>query len=144
MKKILLVALLAAGIIFSASAATAPKAEAVSVLDFVRFPDAAKIKFDGRINFDTNNLTLTFLNTIFARKISYELTYKHNGISEGVMGTINNNGNIWPVKKIIYLGTCSTGGACVPHTGLSEVKIKITVNYTLFDRTEVYTHTILP
>ncbi|HVT01620.1 MAG TPA: hypothetical protein VHE53_05350 [Patescibacteria group bacterium] len=144
MKKALLLALFGIAMVFSTSIAIAPKAQAASILDFVRFPEGAKVRFDGKINFDTNNLTLIFTNPIFAKKISYELTYKHNGIEEGVMGSINNNGNIWPIKKVIYLGTCSTNGACVPHTGLSDVKIKITVNYTLFDRTEVYYHTILP
>lgn len=88
-------------------------------------------------------LKIWFLNPIFADRISYELTYKHGGTSEGVTGSFNPR-TVFPILKTIVLGTCSTGGACTYHTNLSEMKLNTIIHYVLFDKTASSSYTILP
>lgn len=115
------------------------KAEASHTAPF-NLPNATKIKVYPALG--TDILKITFSNLIFARKISYELTYNHSGGSEGVVGEFSPR-RVKFVVKVIDLGTCSSGGTCVPHENLSNMKLKVTTKYFLFNRTETVIYTIL-
>jgi hypothetical protein len=75
-----------------------------------------------------NKVVVYFSNLEDAKKISYELTYSHNGQKEGVLGDFTVNGQKL-IKKEIFLGTCSTGGTCIMHKNVRNIKLEITVTY---------------
>jgi hypothetical protein len=113
-----------------------------SIFDSVKLPNAALIKVKTNLDNPNHKLDITFTNSLFAKKVTYELTYVHDGQTEGVVGSINGPLGLLPVQKHIVLGTCS-GMSCVYHTGLSNMKLKVTTMYTLFDKVETATYTIL-
>ena len=48
---------------------------------------------------------------------NYELTYDTDTVPQGVVGK--------GLNETITLGTCSTGGTCVYHTGVKNIKLKV-------------------
>ncbi|KKT34914.1 MAG: Fibronectin type III domain-containing protein [Candidatus Gottesmanbacteria bacterium GW2011_GWB1_44_11c] len=65
--------------------------------------------------------------------LSWELSYETDastssgseGMPQGVVGKAELDGTNEYKKTTILLGTCSTGGACVYHTGAKNLKLKI-------------------
>ena len=60
-------------------------------------------------------------------QLNYEISYKTNGVSQGIVGTIKIEGQNEITKEGFTLGTCSSGGTCVYHSGIKEIKLKITL-----------------
>lgn len=58
-------------------------------------------------------------------KLSYELTYDTDTISDGVVGSEDLSGQDEYAKDGITLGTCSSGGTCVYYTGVYNIKLKV-------------------
>lgn len=121
------------------------KAEAYRVSALFTFPSYAKVKVTTSLN--PWFLNILFSNLFLAKKVAYELTYERNGISEGVVGSFNAPVNGWKrldmVARGILLGTCSSGGTCVPHTNLSNMKLKVTTTYKFFNVVDTVIYTIL-
>lgn len=89
---------------------------------------------------DKRELTLEIKNIKNANSIEYELTYLSKGLSRGVVGTINLNGETSITRKIL-LGTCSrnvckydegvTGGSLLLRLRDASGVTKITANFDL-------------
>jgi len=60
-------------------------------------------------------------------QLNYEISYKTNGVSQGIVGIIKIEGQNEITKEGFTLGTCSSGGTCVYHSGIKEIKLKITL-----------------
>jgi len=67
---------------------------------------------------DKHELTLEIKNIENANSIEYELTYLSKGLSRGVVGTINLNGETSITRKIL-LGTCSRN-VCRYDEGITD------------------------
>jgi|GEM_PF-2097224 len=76
----------------------------------------------------TVNSTNTDINFMLANitnyaKLSYELTYDSDNGQQGVTGSVDLNAQNEFAKKIL-LGTCSSGGTCVYHSNVKNIKLK--------------------
>ncbi|MCL4365950.1 hypothetical protein M1437_01865, partial [Patescibacteria group bacterium] len=80
-------------------------------------PPALVLSSDGK--------SLSFKATELAKfkKLSYELTYDTDTISDGVIGSVDLSGENEYEKSGITLGTCSTGGTCSYHSGVKNIKL---------------------
>jgi hypothetical protein len=58
-------------------------------------------------------------------KLSYELTYDSEIGHQGIIGTADLNNQEEFVKDNLILGTCSTGGTCVFHSGINNINLKV-------------------
>ncbi|PJE67567.1 hypothetical protein COU95_01710, partial [Candidatus Shapirobacteria bacterium CG10_big_fil_rev_8_21_14_0_10_40_9] len=59
------------------------------------------------------------------QKLNYEISYQAREKEEGIMGTINLSGEEEITRDSFTLGTCSTGGTCVYHSGIDVIHLKI-------------------
>jgi len=59
------------------------------------------------------------------QKLNYEIFYQAGEKEEGIVGTINLSGEEEITRDGFILGTCSSGGTCVYHSGIKEIKLKI-------------------
>lgn len=58
------------------------------------------------------------------KKISYELTYDSDSGKQGVLGKADLTGEN-EFTRTITLGTCSTGGTCVYHSGITNIHLHV-------------------
>lgn len=72
----------------------------------------------------TVSFTLSSIGTF--SKFSYELTYNSDSAPQGVVGQELITSQT-EYQKEITLGTCSTGGTCTYHTGVSNLHLKVTL-----------------
>lgn len=71
----------------------------------------------------TNSIILTSKNLSNVTKVSYELSYLANGVSQGAMGSIAVNGQTTDTRDI-YFGTCSHG-VCTPHANIKQATLTV-------------------
>lgn len=64
-------------------------------------------------------------NTQNYAKLDYELTYDTDTVPQGAVGQININNYEPQINKNILLATCSTGGTCVYHLGVKNMKLTV-------------------
>lgn len=124
---------------------------------FARFPDGADIWFDpipspGRPNIfesreilpslsfsyssATHSVSFAVENINHYKKLEYQLTYDSENGQQGVIGAQDlNNQDQFRQDKII-LGTCSSGGTCVYHSKVKNMKVEV----DLFDQNNAITH----
>jgi hypothetical protein len=92
----------------------------------VRVVSKGAISFSSaKLSRSTNSIIVNFTNLPSTTKISYELTYDANGVSQGVTGTIVPNGAN-SESRDLYFGTCSKG-VCTPHTNITNAELLIQV-----------------
>lgn len=140
MKKLIFALLLCIGLLVLPAVSGSNKADAAFVINF-NIPNAAKIKRELTINNEAHLITIKYSNLIFAKKISYELTYDHDGGTAGIEGTIKVKG-LKPIVREITLGTCSAGGTCVFHSNVTNIQLKTTTQYSIFNKTETTIDTL--
>lgn len=108
---------------------------------FARFPDGTNNWFDPipspggpnilepviELNLAESKQTISFkvLNIDRFIHISYELTYETDNEPQGIIGEQELDNLPEFVKDNLTLGTCSTGGTCVYHLGVKNIKLKI-------------------
>jgi hypothetical protein len=81
-----------------------------------------------RLRGDRRALIIYFGNLQNATLVTYRLSYKTGGRSEGAGGSVNpSEGN--RARREILFGTCSAG-VCNYHTDISEMKLEIISNLT--------------
>ncbi len=76
---------------------------------------------------DDKNVTFMVNNLSGYKNLSYELTYDTETSPQGVKGRVDLAAGQKDYQKEILLGTCSTGGTCVYHTGVKNVHLKVTL-----------------
>lgn len=59
--------------------------------------------------------------------LSYTLTYDTETVPNGIQGQSNISGDETFERQHIILGTCSTGGTCTYHHGVSNLKLTVTL-----------------
>ncbi len=72
----------------------------------------------------TNSVILNLTNLSQAARVSYTLSYKANGMSQGVVGSIAVAGQATDSRDL-YFGTCSKG-VCTPHYGIQNASLLVT------------------
>jgi hypothetical protein len=113
---------------------------------FARFPDGSNFWFDpvptpGEPNVletllltpsidldlsaDKKTVSFKVKNIKEFKKLSYELAYETAIKTEGILGEKELDNQDEFVKENIILGTCSSGGTCVYHLGIKEIKLKV-------------------
>lgn len=58
-------------------------------------------------------------------KLTYELTYDTDSQPQGIIGETELNNQEEYVKENLILGTCSTGGTCVYHSGVKSFNLEV-------------------
>lgn len=61
------------------------------------------------------------------KKLSYELTYDTDTVPQGIFGDSDLNNQDEYTKDNLVLGTCSSGGTYVYHTGIKNIKLKVSL-----------------
>jgi hypothetical protein len=75
-----------------------------------------------KLNRVSHSVDVYFNNLNLVSKISYELSYKANGIDQGAMGSINTSSS--SDSRNLYFGTCSKG-VCTPHQNITQAQLTI-------------------
>lgn len=78
-----------------------------------------------KLRSDRLALIVNFSGLLRTSSLSYTLSYKTNGIPQGVMGTIKPTVNA--DQRVLLFGTCSSG-VCRYHTNISEMRFVVTSN----------------
>ena len=86
-------------------------------------PVDKELKVKGSYSKVKNTVNLEFSNLDQIKFIGLFLSYKSNGVDQGIVDSIFTNG-AKKVTKDIFLGTCSTG-ICVPHKNATNIQLKI-------------------
>lgn len=89
---------------------------------------ASLVRVSGYLTKDRKNVYATFSNLKDTKYLSYTLTYKSNGIYQGVVGGITPSKKTKSFTKKIFLGTCS-GYVCRLHTNVSDIKLLVQGTY---------------
>lgn len=71
------------------------------------------------------NITFDVKNIKDFVKITFELTYDSDSGLQGITGQTDLNNQEEYIQNNLILGTCSTGGTCIYHTGIKNIKLKI-------------------
>lgn len=79
---------------------------------------------DLKLEPDAKAVNLELQNISGFQKLDYEVTYDSDLASQGVIGSATLSGELNYQKQIV-LGTCSTGGTCVYHQGVKNLKAKV-------------------
>lgn len=140
MKKVLLLLVL----LFSFALVSTPvvNADFRDYMHKVKMPRFEDIDVNTKFDKQDHELNISFTDLKFVKKVSYELTYKHSLGEEGIMGEFKVNDEK-RIKRIIFLGTCSTGGTCINHTKISKIKLKVRTTYSNpFNKIETETFSI--
>ena len=58
-------------------------------------------------------------------QLKYEISYQSGKGPQGIMGTVEIDGENEINRDNFILGTCSTGGTCVYHTGVKAVRLEV-------------------
>lgn len=120
MKKIILSFLIAVFLFSSFPAILLPLENSVYAVSLV--------KISGYLSKDRRYVYVTFSNLKDTKYLSYTLTYKSNGINQGVVGGITPSKKTSSITKRIFLGTCS-GWVCRLHTNVSDIKLLVQGTY---------------
>lgn len=75
------------------------------------------------------------------KHLSYALSYDSDFGSQGIVGEVDLVEQEKYEKNNLLLGTCSTGGTCIYHTGVKNVKLQVTLQ-NLEDETQVLEQTL--
>lgn len=81
-----------------------------------------------KLSRSTNSVIVTFQNLGSVKRITYELSYIANGVSQGAMGTVQTAGLVSDSRDL-YFGTCSHG-VCTPHYNIKNAALTITTHLT--------------
>ncbi len=81
-----------------------------------------------RLRADHGALIIYFANLQNAVSVNYTLTYRSNGIDQGVGGTLDAASGS-SVTRELYFGTCSSG-VCRPHAGLTNARLEVSIEMT--------------
>lgn len=60
-----------------------------------------------------------------SQKVDYQISYDSANGRQGIMGTIELSGENEIIRENFTLGTCSTGGTCVYHQEIKEIKLEL-------------------
>lgn len=82
-------------------------------------------KLEISFNQEEHKLGFSVLNIKEFRELKYELSYETTETTEGLMGTVVLNNQEKYERKDLILGTCSSGGACVYHENVTNLKLKV-------------------
>jgi len=82
------------------------------------------------LSLDNHIALFTVANISSFIHLSYEFSYGTNTELQGVMGSVDLKGENTFTKSDILLGICSTGGMCVYHEGVKNVKVTVTLKDT--------------
>jgi hypothetical protein len=74
---------------------------------------------------DKNRVGWVINNLENYQKIDYEIGYTVNSLEEGIRGEVRLAGQKEIRRENFVLGTCSTGGTCVYHQGVKNLRLKI-------------------
>lgn len=75
-----------------------------------------------------NDITFLVSHVETFKTLKYELTYTHDDKLEGIMSpTVDLTGEQEYKKENLYLGTCSSGGTCIPHEKVSAINLTVTL-----------------
>lgn len=87
-----------------------------------RISQSVRITFSkARLSRVTHSVVLTFINLDKAAKVTYELSYLTNGLSQGVVGSLTPTGKTTDTRDL-YFGTCSHG-VCTPHWKITNARL---------------------
>ncbi len=79
----------------------------------------------------------TVTNVSQFNELDYTLTYDTDSGQEAIVGHLLLSGLPGAEVTDLYLGTCSSGGTCVPHTGVTQLNLEVeligVINRTLTD-----------
>jgi len=77
--------------------------------------------------FQKNKAAVGFLVSNFSdyQQLTYIISYQTNGKSEGITGNIALNGTSEVKREDLILGTCSSGGTCIYHSGITSIDLTI-------------------
>lgn len=81
-----------------------------------------------KLRADRKALNLYISNANKAGSISYTLSYRTNGVDQGVAGTIDPGGQTSLSRELLF-GTCSSG-VCRYHTGITNAVLEVTSTLT--------------
>jgi len=76
-----------------------------------------------KLSRSTNSVVLTCKNLAKVTKVTYELSYLSNGMSQGAMGSVVSTGQTID-NRDLYFGTCSHG-VCTPHTNIKQATLTV-------------------
>lgn len=74
-----------------------------------------------------NRTRIYFAPLISVKNVSYVLSYKSNGVDQGVAGSFTPGKNVVVIRDI-PMETCS-GNVCVKHKNVSNIKLVVTFEY---------------
>ncbi|MCL5019130.1 MAG: signal peptidase I [Patescibacteria group bacterium] len=80
---------------------------------------------DMKIIDENKEIMFVVSNISLFKKITYELTYDSDSGAQGVVGTVALTGSEF--TRTITLGTCTTGGTCTIHTGVTNIKLHVSL-----------------
>ncbi len=77
-----------------------------------------------------NSVSLWFDGLHNVESIEYTLSYKSNGVTQGVSGTIEDKSfhNHADISRKIQLATCSTN-TCANHKNITDLKLEVSFTY---------------
>ena len=109
---------------FDTFAKTLPQAKTGQKISTVKPVTTTNISVSVKLRRDRKALTVYFGNLKNASNVSYVLTYKTNGRSEGAGGSVRpSDGN--NTNRELLFGTCSKT-VCTYHQNITEMKLEVT------------------
>jgi len=82
------------------------------------------------LNLSTDKKTVSFTVKNISQyvKLSYKLTYDTQSMPQGLEGQVTLHGEN-EFNRDITLGICSSGGICVYHSGVNNIKLEVKLDY---------------
>lgn len=77
------------------------------------------------VNHHQASFTLTGEGLTLFNSLDYTLTYQSDSQAEAITGSLNIDDQSIIEKTDLILGTCSTGGTCVYHQNITNIKLKV-------------------
>ena len=78
------------------------------------------------VSSDQKNLEISLENISGYTNLDYQIIYDTDTVSQGITGKMDFS-ETRQLQKSFQLGTCSTGGTCVYHLGVKNIKAKVTL-----------------
>lgn len=83
---------------------------------------------DLNLSYASHSAGFIVTNTIDFNQLKYALTYESDSGPQGIVGTVEINGQNFIEVKNLITGTCSSGGTCVYHENIKLINLNVVLS----------------